>query len=132
GAAPAGLPVPPTEAEIARRIETLRGSGRRVWVALPLTSFPGEPADYRQETRADSMTAARLASDPGVRVEREDRLPSGFRVVTYGFGPGERVAPGSRAPVARSPERSRRRAAYTRSTNSPVRVSIFTRLPAPM
>src|SRR5262249_25595151 len=34
--APAALPVTPTEAEIARRIETLRRSGRPVLVALPL------------------------------------------------------------------------------------------------
>ena len=84
--APRALPAWPSEADIATRLEALRRSGKPVIAALPVASFPGETQDYRDETRADSTTAARLATDPQVVVERTGVLPSsGFRVTTFRF-----------------------------------------------
>jgi hypothetical protein len=77
------------EAAIAGRIEAMRASGRPVLVALGTEGW-ADRADYRLETRADSLTAARLAADPRVIVESDSVLAAaGFRVSAYRFaGPG--------------------------------------------
>jgi hypothetical protein len=100
--APGAIPLRPSEADLAGRLEALRRSGRPVIAALPVAGFPGETPDYRDETRADSATAARLAADPEVVVEHTGELPSsGFRVTTFRFAPMRR---GDARSEARGPD----------------------------
>ena len=73
------------DAAIARRIEAMRAPGRRVLAALAVRRFPADD-EYRRETRADSLTEARLVADPGVVLEFEEREEAaGFRVSAYRF-----------------------------------------------
>ena len=81
GHAPAISPKADDQA-IAARIERLRASGRPVVAALATWQF-ADHRDYREETRADSITAARLAADPRVAKSEEVLNEAGFRISVY-------------------------------------------------
>ena len=83
---PGWLPAGSSETEILARLDRLRRSGRPVIAALAERPFAGETAEYRMETWADRMTAARLAADPRV-IREADELASdaAFRITTYRF-----------------------------------------------
>jgi len=77
-------------AAIAARIEALITSGRPLIAALG-----GEPWNdrvaYREETRADSLTAARLTNDPRAVTESDSVFEAaGFRVRAWRFAPAPR------------------------------------------
>jgi hypothetical protein len=86
------LPEGASDADIAARIERLRASGLIVIAVVPAGCLPATARDYRSEVWADSVTAARLATSPGVVKETEESLGgadfplrlSVFRFVTTG------------------------------------------------
>ena len=89
GYAPTVSPDAGAEA-MAARIEAMRASGRPVLAALATRRFPDD-AEYRAETRADSITAALLAGDPYAVAESDSVFEAaGFRVGAWRLAPGPR------------------------------------------
>jgi hypothetical protein len=82
---PPGLAPGAGDHAIAARIEALRSSGRPVIAVLATRRF-ADDGEYRSETRADSVTAARLAADPRVVLESGALFErAGFRIAVYRF-----------------------------------------------
>jgi hypothetical protein len=81
---------PNGSAALAARVEAMRASGRPVLVALG-TGRWADRAGYRLETRADSLTAARLAADPRAIVTSDSVFAAaGFRVSAWRLAPDPR------------------------------------------